>query len=480
MINKYNDHAIIIQTLTAGGGTLLTGAAVITAVVPAIYAITAYILPLILASGAVTAWIALTAETIAGCVIKPTPALLRPPSPHLSEVEDFREVVDSRPSPSVSPPPVPQEKRKEESPVPSSSPSPSHSEAEESERASRPVSPPLSNENRREAVETCEALIESCLTAAQEKHSKEVVQQLNTRLQLTRLSIKELIATATDETLSLITQRLEEEIQEINEALEGVAQADNAEKYKDYEIITTILEVLASNKREWSAEKDEKLKAALEKIYNIDRLIPPLGDTLFIRIATHGAPLEAIPILSERGADFNAHETIYGNTALFWAVANAHNSMAMKIIEAGKKRVSEPPNWDETDREGKTALILALAKGYRDRNSDGRPLLFSNYQIAEALLVAGASANVAFGGGMTALHVAALRRDVEMVKLLLNHEGDRKALYQHKGSSHCPIDLLSLPYGDARQITKNIARVFSFPSEAEFNAATAKIQGLLS
>jgi len=155
------------------------------------------------------------------------------------------------------------------------------------------------------------------------------------------------------------------------------------------------------------------------------------GETYLMTAARSGS-LESMRLLLTRGADPNAQEGWYGETALMWAASQNHAAAVKLLIEAGAK----------TDTAGKkmtfarkvsgqttlpvgsmTALMYAARVGALDATKalidGGAPLdqqdpdgttamvlaiINAHYDVAAALLEKGANPNVADSAGMGALY----------------------------------------------------------------------------
>jgi uncharacterized protein len=198
------------------------------------------------------------------------------------------------------------------------------------------------------------------------------------------------------------------------------------------------------------------------------------GETALMT-ATETGSLHTVNMLLDHGADVNAKEPKEGQTALMWAVAGRHADIAQALIEHGA-------DVHARSRGGFTALLFAAqqgdvnsaksllaagaevnekapappvttksapdsaaadaqsARGYGSpkRAGDGgaqsvpSPLLLASasgqQEISLFLLDKGADANAADARGFTALHYAALRRNMlELVKALLAHGANPNA-----------------------------------------------------
>ncbi len=188
------------------------------------------------------------------------------------------------------------------------------------------------------------------------------------------------------------------------------------------------------------------------------------GETYLMTAARSGS-LESMRLLLTRGADPNAQEGWYGETALMWAASQNHADAVKLLIEAGAK----------TDTAGKkmtfarkvsgqttlpvgsmTALMYAARVGALEATkaliAGGAPLdtqdpdgttamvlaiINAHYDVAAALLEAGANPNVADSAGMGALYAvidmhtlqymhgrphakaSGQLKDIDLIKLLL-------------------------------------------------------------
>lgn len=188
--------------------------------------------------------------------------------------------------------------------------------------------------------------------------------------------------------------------------------------------------------------------------------------------ASRNGHVEAVRLLLAHGAQVNARESARGQTALMWAVSRQHPDIVQALIEnkaeinarsearpvtvmldRGPRRAVKTAAQDaqQVQAGGSSALILAAQTGNaatvrrllaaganpNDTAADGKSALvtaaFSGHTEAALLLLgAGADLNAA-AAGYTALHAAALRGDVALVKALLER-GANPNLTQTKGS----------------------------------------------
>ncbi len=133
---------------------------------------------------------------------------------------------------------------------------------------------------------------------------------------------------------------------------------------------------------------------------------------------------DVIKPLYEAGEDFSAIDLYFDNTALTWAIANANNQFAYDLLEFAQKNADATIAINHKTEGYNTALHLAVAKGYLDKDSDNRNVGKSNLELVRNLLKCGADPNITNDinndSGCTALDLAVARRDVEMVQEICN------------------------------------------------------------
>ncbi len=149
------------------------------------------------------------------------------------------------------------------------------------------------------------------------------------------------------------------------------------------------------------------------------------GQTALMWAAAQGHP-EAVHLLIEHGADVHARSESWSqlmaipphsapgnqqmvphgaNTALLFAARVGDLKSARLLVEAGS-------DLDATDAWGVTPTVYAAHSGYME--------------LAAYLLDSGADPNIA-KAGFSALHLATLRRDEDLVRILLEHGADPNA-----------------------------------------------------
>jgi ankyrin repeat protein len=162
---------------------------------------------------------------------------------------------------------------------------------------------------------------------------------------------------------------------------------------------------------------------------------PLLSGETPLMAAVDNGHLDAASTLLERGAEVNAKETNGGQTALMWATANKSPALVQLLldrgadvharskggftpllfaaqlgdVESGRILLQAGADVNErSDKDRKTALIIATASGRRD--------------ISGLLLDRGADPNLADEGAFTALHYAASDKNgADLVRALFTH-----------------------------------------------------------
>jgi ankyrin repeat protein len=208
----------------------------------------------------------------------------------------------------------------------------------------------------------------------------------------------------------------------------------------------------------------ETIRLLLEKRANANAAAAS-GVTPLMEAARHGS-VDAVRLLIAHGAELNARESARGQTALMWAVSRQHADVVKVLLEnkadiqartearpvtvmldRGPRRAVKTSAQDarqiqvggssalmiaaQTGSSESARLLLAAGANANDAGADGKSALvmatFSGHTgVATLLLGAGADPNAA-GAGYTALHAAALRGDVALVKALLDKGADPHA-----------------------------------------------------
>ncbi len=134
-----------------------------------------------------------------------------------------------------------------------------------------------------------------------------------------------------------------------------------------------------------------------------------------IMLAARTGKLDCIESLLGQGADPNATESWEGQTALMWAAAEGHATVARRLLEAGADAGSRSKAglsaFDYAARQGKINVVRSFLQAKSDSDIDPLQLddaLYlavrnAHYELAAQLLESGADPN-AFKKGYNALH----------------------------------------------------------------------------
>lgn len=144
------------------------------------------------------------------------------------------------------------------------------------------------------------------------------------------------------------------------------------------------------------------------------------GHRLLWKLARYGAPDDIIEFAIEKGAEMEHIDSHYGTTALIEAISWAHTQTAKLLISRGANL--------STCCDDKYNRIFPLFCAVN----------WNEYDIAEFLLMHKADVHQQTSCGASALHNAAFKNNIKMVKLLLQH-GANPDLKDNKGKT--PLDL---------------------------------------
>jgi ankyrin repeat protein len=248
---------------------------------------------------------------------------------------------------------------------------------------------------------------------------------------------------------------------------EGKVSSFTESYKKEYDVYLHIKNLLAEIRKRGYQEAD--LKDFQKLLYLLPDINYPYDDIpLLILLAQWGKPVQFLKILEESGADFSVRDkTLWKNTALLWAIANAKNEIALELIVSYHDR----QNLNAADQyKGDTPLILAVAKGYKDKSRDEDKLTVSNLLLVQRLLEYGADPNIANKKEWTPLKLAILRRDSDMVKALMS--AGAKINFN-------PQPLLEMSYDDAKNVLSEHTLAFLLDSET-FESSKQEIQKIIS
>src|SRR6266699_1709521 len=180
-----------------------------------------------------------------------------------------------------------------------------------------------------------------------------------------------------------------------------------------------------------------------------------LGETPMMVAARSGSPA-VVELLAAKGANVNARAA-RGQTALMWAVAQKHPEVVKVLLANGADIHARSESWTEVmavpphgyleynraiphgsdtalmfaarvDDLASAKLLVAAGANVNDEDAWGvsavvRAAHSGFTDVVEFLLAKGANAN-SDRAGFTALHEAVMRRDENLVKVLLDHGAD--------------------------------------------------------
>lgn len=199
---------------------------------------------------------------------------------------------------------------------------------------------------------------------------------------------------------------------------------------------------------------NEALLVAIHEGLDINCRAPIwLNGTILHHLAKLGRHPQLVEVLASNGIDFDVIDK-WGNSAVMWAIANGRNSIADEMLNY------------EQDLDilchGNTALHLVIAKGYKGITFDGAQLTVSNLQLMQKIIASNADVNIVNIRGLTALHIACMRRDPEMIQALLK-AGAKPETLTRDGES-C-LELLELTHEEAKQRISDITPPFLLPRD---------------
>jgi len=244
----------------------------------------------------------------------------------------------------------------------------------------------------------------------------------------------------------------------ITTAEEIMTEPDAQYSFEQVKWVQDVTSLIRNSRRNYRPEMGEQLDALLKSVLDVNAGAPIwLNGTALHHLAKYGSPEQFVEIFAMNGINFNCLDN-YGNTALVWAIANGNNTVALEIMKYRQDF--------NVDCHGNTALHLAVAKGYKDRTRDGTRLTVSNLQLVKKLAADGANPNVLNKNGFSALHLACIRRDPEMVKALIENGGDLDVKTEDGRTCR---KLLECSFEEANAIIRSVTPPYLLP-EADFKA----------
>lgn len=147
------------------------------------------------------------------------------------------------------------------------------------------------------------------------------------------------------------------------------------------------------------------------------------GQTILMAAARTGNPEVVRMLLDHGGADVNARESSYGETALMWAASENRAAAAKLLIEHGADVNARSTKMEyDKDRFGLEGVITVLPHGY------WTPLMYAARQgssaAARVLAESGAGLNLTDPDGTSALIVAIINGHFDTAALLLSKGAD--------------------------------------------------------
>lgn len=244
----------------------------------------------------------------------------------------------------------------------------------------------------------------------------------------------------------------------ISTAEEIMTEPDAQYSFDQVKWVQDVTSLIRNSRRNYRPEMREQLDTLLKSGLDVNAGAPIwLDGTALHHLAKYGSPEQFVEIFAMNGINFNCLDN-YGNTALVWAIANGNNTVALEIMKYRQDF--------NVDCHGNTALHLAVAKGYKDRTRDGTRLTVSNLQLVRKLAADGANPNVLNKNGFSALHLACVRRDPEMVKALIENGGDLDVKTEDGRTCR---ELLECSFEEANAIIRSVTPPYLLP-EADFKA----------
>ncbi len=180
------------------------------------------------------------------------------------------------------------------------------------------------------------------------------------------------------------------------------------------------------------------------------------------------------------GADITITDNyMHNNTAISWVIANAGIKHINTFLNILNDYYKEHPQifraaLDAQDDDGKSALILAVMKGWIHKNEDDTTLESPMMHTAiKALVENGVNLNLSDKWGNTALHIAILRRDADAVEYFLRNGAD-VSLENTYGLK--PPQMLIYDYAEACQEMEKKCVACTMQDENSFDTSYERIK----
>jgi ankyrin repeat protein len=157
--------------------------------------------------------------------------------------------------------------------------------------------------------------------------------------------------------------------------------------------------------------------------------------------------------------------TFFKNTALHIAIAGANDEAAMELIDLAKTH----DFLNIQCKHGNSALHIAVAKGYKNISRDNEALKHSYLEIAKNLILHSCDVNLQNCDRMgknSPLHLACLRREPEMIEVLLKAGAD---LSLKTAEGKTAKELLDFDYESAAAIIRKNVVIYLLDKEEHEN-----------
>lgn len=170
--------------------------------------------------------------------------------------------------------------------------------------------------------------------------------------------------------------------------------------------------------------------------------------------------LPLVPIWAKYSQNLAAQEQSFGKTPLMANVDRGRNAYVAELLRQVQHCKYPKDFINIQDKFGMTALHYVAGKAAH------KSKVPSNAELAEQLIRMGASQVIQNKEGNTPLHIAALRRNLEMIQSLVTVNQDPNLLRIKNNSGQAPVDLLKLSFEEAKQIL--LAMGIAFLDKKEF------------
>lgn len=179
--------------------------------------------------------------------------------------------------------------------------------------------------------------------------------------------------------------------------------------------------------------------------------------------------VQAVESLLAGGADVNAKRWYIGNTPVQLAAENGHANIVALLLDAGAKDDPADILFLAIEKKQKSVVELALARGISQAHLElalGVALAQSQLDVAVLLIAQGANVNKMGLTNITALMLAAVDKNVEIVRQLLDKGADVNARTPEGGTA-----LQFAFFEDGKEARRDLVELL-LAKGANINAAT--------